>query len=90
MGGLHQAIYPEEALYRTFEAFHVHGYLKNGWSENYLVGLLSFLYHNLPPVNKKILWVLDGDFGDAEAEVLFTVGIVLRNSGLTDSSIAHL
>ena len=36
----------------------------NGWSDNYLVGLLLSLYHNSAPVNKKIQGALGGDFGD--------------------------
>jgi len=86
LGGLHQAIYPEEALYRTFEAFQLHGDLKNGWSGNYLMGLLTFFYHNSAAVNKKIRGALGGNF--LGAEVLFTVRIVLRKSGVTDSRLA--
>jgi hypothetical protein len=44
---------------------HLHGYLaKMRWSGNYLAGLLRPFYHNSAPVKKKILWVLDCDFGD--------------------------
>ena len=55
-----------------------------------MVGLLPVFYHNSAPVNKKLLRVLGGDFIDAGTEVLFTVTIVLRKSGVTDSSIAQM
>jgi len=50
------------------------------WSGNYLVGSLSPFYHNSAPVNKEFRGALEGDFSDAEAEVLFTVRIVLRKA----------
>jgi hypothetical protein len=62
--GLPQAIFPREALYWKFEALHVHGYLKNGWSGNYLVGSLSSFYHNSAPVNKKNRGPVSSDFGN--------------------------
>ena len=40
-------------------------------------------------VNKKFRRVLGGDYIGADAEVLFKVRIVLRKSGVTDSSFAH-
>ena len=52
-----------------------------------MVGLLYPFYHNSAPVNKEFRGALEGDFSDAEAEVLFTVRIVLRKSGVSDSSI---
>jgi AcrR family transcriptional regulator len=54
-----------------------------------LVGLLCPFYHNFAPVNKKIqggCWT--AILAMPMPGVLFTVSIVLRNSGLTDSSIA--
>jgi hypothetical protein len=63
---------------------------QNGWSENYLVGLLTPFYHNSGLVNKKFQRLVGGDFSDTKAEVLFTVRIVLRNSGASDSSIPKL
>ena len=51
------------------------------------MGLLTFFYHNSAAVNKKIRGALGGNF--LGAEVLFTVRIVLRKSGVTDSSIPY-
>ena len=53
------------------------------------VGLLTSFYHNSAPVNKKIHGVLGDNFIDAEAELLFTVRIVLGKSGVTDLSIPY-
>jgi hypothetical protein len=54
-----------------------------------VAGLLSPFYHNLLRLNKKFWQALSGDSGDAEAEILFTVSIVLQLNVATDSSIAH-
>jgi hypothetical protein len=69
---------------------HVHGYLKNGWSGNYLVGLLISFYHISAAVNKKIQGALSGNFIDPDAEVSFRVRIVLRKRGVADSNIPKL
>jgi hypothetical protein len=58
-----------------------------GVETTWQVGLLSPFYHNSAPVNKKIQGVLGGNFIDPGAEVLFRVRIVLRKSGVADSSI---
>ena len=52
------------------------------------MGLLTSFYHNSAAVKKKIQGALGGNFvGD---DVLFTVPIVVRKSGMTDSSIPKL
>jgi hypothetical protein len=88
-GSLPSGQSPREASYRHFEAIHLHGYIKNGWSGNYLVRLLSSFYHNSADVNKKIQGALSGNFIDPDAKVLFRVRIVLRKSGVADSSIPY-
>jgi hypothetical protein len=48
------------------------------------VGLLIPFYNNSAPVNKKFQRLVGSNFIDAQAEVLFTVRIVLQNSGVSD------
>jgi hypothetical protein len=55
-----------------------------------LMGLLTSFYHNSADVNKKIQGTLSSNFIDPDTEVLFRVRIVLRKSGMTDSSIPKL
>jgi hypothetical protein len=57
----------------------------NGVEWKLLGRITDCFYHNFAAVNKKIQGALGGNF--VGADVLFTVPIVVRKSGMTDSSI---
>jgi hypothetical protein len=67
-GGLPQAIFPRGALEGEFEAFQLHGDLRDRWSENW-VAHCFLSYHNSVLGKKNFRRVPGGDFIGADAEV---------------------